>query len=84
MNSLTDVEQYIKNNHLNILVKPNSPKTEILKWDSERNALRVNIHAKPEDNEANIEVVKFFSKLLKKKVVIKSGVRSKEKLLLIE
>ena len=79
-----DVEPYIKNNHLKILVKPNSPKTEILKWDSERSALRVTIHAKPEDNEANIEVVKFFSKLLKKKVVIKSGMRSREKLLLIE
>lgn len=75
---------YIKNSHLQILVKPNSPKTEIVKWDSERSALRVNIHAKPEDNEANIEVVKFFSKLLKKKVIIKSGLRNKEKLLLIK
>ena len=80
----SNITQYIKNSHLKILVKPNSPKTDILKWDSERNALRVNIHAKPEDNEANIEVAKFFSKLLKKKVVIKSGMRSREKLLLIE
>jgi uncharacterized protein (TIGR00251 family) len=84
MINLIDIKQYIKNDHLKILVKPNSPKTEILKWDSERNVLRVNIHAKPEDNEANIEIVKFFSKLLKKKVVIKSGLRSREKLLLIE
>jgi uncharacterized protein (TIGR00251 family) len=81
---LSDVKKYIINNHLKILVKPNSVKTEILKWDDEKKALRVNVHAKPEDNEANIEVVKFFSKLLKKKVVIKSGLRSREKLLLIE
>lgn len=80
----SDITQYINNNHLKILVKPNSPKTEILKWDTERSALRINIHAKPEDNEANTEVIKFFSKLLKKKVVIKSGMRSREKLLFIE
>ncbi len=79
-----DVSRYIHNNHLSIIVKPNSPKTEIIRWDDEKNALRVNVHAKPEDNEANVEVVKFFSKLLKKKVSIKSGTRSREKLLKIE
>jgi uncharacterized protein (TIGR00251 family) len=79
-----DIQQYIKNSYLKILVKPNSPKTEIIRWNEDKKALRVNVHAKPEDNEANIEVVKFFSKLLKKKVVIKSGLRSKEKLLKIE
>jgi uncharacterized protein (TIGR00251 family) len=78
------INQYINNNYLKILVKPNSPKTEIIGWDENKNALRVNIHAKPEDNEANTEVIKFFSKLLKKKVSIKSGTRSREKLLFIE
>jgi uncharacterized protein (TIGR00251 family) len=80
---IMNIQLYIKNNHLKILVRPNSPKTEIIGWDDSHEALRVNIHAKPEDNEANIEVVKLFSKLLKKKVVIKSGLRSKEKLLQI-
>jgi uncharacterized protein (TIGR00251 family) len=80
---LNDVEIYIKNSYLKILVRPSSPKTEIIGWDPERKALRVNVHAKPEDNEANIEIVKFFSKLIKKKVVIKSGLRSKEKILRI-
>jgi uncharacterized protein (TIGR00251 family) len=80
---MDDIQKYINNAHLKILVKPNSPKTEVVKYDAERKALRVNIHAKPEDNEANIEVIKFFSKLLKKKVTIKSGIRSREKLLLI-
>ena len=78
------MERYIKNNRLKILVRPNSPKTEIIGWDSEKEALRVSVHAKPEDNAANIEVVKFFSKLLKKRVIIKSGLRSREKLLYIE
>jgi len=79
-----EIHSHISNNHLAIIVKPNSPKTEIIAWDESRNALRVNVHAKPTDNEANTEVIKFFSKLLKKKVSIKSGTRSKEKLLLIE
>ncbi|MGV8172226.1 MAG: DUF167 domain-containing protein [Candidatus Woesearchaeota archaeon] len=78
-----DIQQYIKNSYLKILVRPNSPKTEIIGWDESRSALRVNIHTKPEDNEANMEVIKFFSKLLKKKVIIKSGLRSKEKILQI-
>lgn len=74
-------ETYIKNGHLKIIVKPNSRENEILSYDSDRNALRVSIAAPAEDNKANIEVIKFFSKLLKKKVRIKSGLRSKEKLL---
>ena len=80
---MLDISKYIFNNHLMIRAKPNSPKTEIIAWDDEKKLLRVNVHAKPENNEANIEIVKYFSKLLKKKVVIKSGLRSKEKLLQI-
>lgn len=78
-----EFQKYINNNYLKILVKTNSPKTEITSWDEAKCVLKVNVHAKPENNEANIEVVKYFSKLLKKKVIIKSGTRSKEKLLFI-
>ena len=79
-----NIDQYIKNDHLKILVKPNSPKTEIVEYDVAKLALKVNVHARPEDNAANIEIIKFFTKLLKKKVRIKSGLKSKEKILLIE
>ena len=75
------INSRINSGHLKILARPNSSKTMIVGWDELRSALRVNVHAKPEDNEANIEIVKFFSKLLKKKVVIKSGLRSREKIL---
>ena len=78
-----NIEEYIKDGKLRILVKPNSPKNEIIKWDSERNALRVNIKAAPEKGKANLEVIKFFSKLMKKRVRIISGLKSKEKLLKI-
>jgi len=83
VSGLIDVEKLINNSYLKILVKPNSSKTEIIGWDEERKLLRVNIHGKPVDNDANKEVIKFFSKLLKKKVSIKSGLKNKEKLLYI-
>lgn len=64
-----------------ILVKPNSNKDEILGFDEARSAWRVSISAPAEDNKANIAVIKFFSKLTKKKVRIVSGLTSKEKIL---
>ncbi len=69
---------------ITIIAKPNSPKTEILGFDEERQAYRMNVHAKPEAGKANIEVVKFFSKLTKKRVRIVSGLTSKEKVLVFE
>ena len=84
LSNKVNISKYLSNNHLAILVKPNSKITEIVGWDVEKKALKVNIHAKPEDNEANIEVIKFFSKLLKKKVTIKTGLKNRNKVLFIE
>ncbi len=72
-----------KDKVLRIIVKPNSPKSEITAVDEARNALRVSIKAPPDKGKANKEVIKFFSKLLKKKVEIVSGLKSKEKMLRI-
>jgi uncharacterized protein (TIGR00251 family) len=66
---------------ITIRAKPNSPKTEIVTYDDEKKAYKVNVHAPPEGGKANIEIVKFFSKLTKKKVRIVSGLTSKEKVL---
>ncbi len=63
-----------------ILVKPNSKKTEVLGWDEERKAFRVAVAAPAEDNKANIALVKFLSKLSKKRVRIVSGLSSREKI----
>ena len=65
------IQDYIKNNRLKILVKPNSPKNEIKAWDKEKQALRVNIKAPPTQNKANKEIIKFFTKLLKQKMPLK-------------
>ncbi len=76
-----NILEYIKDGKLKILVKPKSSETKILGYDESRKSLKVTIAAPPEDNKANKEVIKFFSKLLKKPVRIKSGLKSKEKLL---
>ena len=78
-----NIEKYIQNNSLKIIVKPNAKKNEILGYDESRKAVKVAIAAQAEKGKANLEVVKFFSKLLKKPVKIKSGLTSKEKLLKI-
>jgi len=44
---------------------------------------RVDVAAPPEDNKANREIIKFFSKLTKKKVTILTGLTSKKKVLRI-
>lgn len=70
----------IKSRKFKIIVKPNSRENKIEGFDKDRNAYRISIKSKPEDNKANIEVIKFLSKLLKKKVKIASGFKSKEKI----
>jgi len=67
-----------------ILVKPNSKKDELLGFDEKTQAWKVAIAAPPEDNKANIAVIKFFTRLTKKKVTIVTGLTSKQKLLLIQ
>jgi len=76
-----DLENYISNSTLKIIVRPNAHSNEITGFDEEKKAVRVNIKAPADKNKANIEVIKFFSKLLKKKVRIKTGLKSKEKIL---
>ena len=78
-----DVEKYISNSFLKIIVKTNSNKTEITGYDEARQAVKVNVHAPPVEGKANLEIIKYFSKLLKRKVEIKSGKTGKEKLLKI-
>lgn len=63
-----------------IIVKPNSDSNEILGYDSLKQAYKINIKAPADKNKANKEIIKFLSRLIGKKVRIKSGLRSKEKL----
>lgn len=78
---MNDIENYIENGKLRIHAKPNSSKTEITGYDEARKAVKISIAAAPDKDKANKELVKFVSKLLKKKVKISSGLRSREKIL---
>ena len=60
-----------------------SSKNKIVKFDSERNAYIVEIKAPAYNNKANIELVKFLSRELKKDVKIIKGFKNREKLLRI-
>ncbi len=64
-----------------IFVKPNSNKNELIGFNKEKNAYAVRVKTKAEKGKANIELIKFFSKLLKKKVEIVKGLKSREKVL---
>ena len=66
-----------------IFVKPDAKKDELIGWDDEKQAWRVNIAAPARDNKANVAVIKFFSRLAKKRVFFVSGLRSSEKILFI-
>lgn len=71
----------IQGSKFKIIAMPNSKENKIEGFDKERNAYRVRVKARPEGNKANIEIVKFLSKLLKKKVKISSGLNSREKII---
>lgn len=78
-----NLADYVVNDKLNVVVKPNSKKTVIIGYDESKKAVKIAIAAPAEDNKANIELIKFVSKLLKRKVKIKTGLTSREKLLAI-
>ncbi len=79
-----NISNLIRNNRLKIIVKPNSRENKIALWDNSRQALKVEISAPADKNKANVEVIKFFSKLTRKKTRIISGPASKEKILKFE
>lgn len=66
---------------ITVKVKPNAPKTKIISQGE--NELTLAIAAPPEQNKANIELIKFLSKHFKAKVEILRGLSSKTKLIRI-
>ena len=66
---------------VNFIVKPNSTKNEIVGYDESKDAYRINIKAKAEGGKANLELIKFLTKLSGKNVRILKGKSSKLKVL---
>jgi uncharacterized protein (TIGR00251 family) len=75
-----DINTHINNNFLKLKVIPNSSKTELIE---ENNLLKLYLKAVPDKNKANLELIKFFKKNYNLKVEIKSGMKSREKVLRI-
>lgn len=79
-----NLEQYIINNKFHVFIKPKARATEILGYNKEKQAMIIAVKAVPEKGEANKELVKFLTKLLRRKVIIKSGLTSRSKVMQIE
>jgi len=76
-----EITNYIKNNKLKIILKPNSNEDEITGYNREKNALIVGVGAPAVENKANIALIKLIKKKTKKRVMIIKGLKSKEKIL---
>ena len=81
MKSSDKLSECIKSGKIPIIAKPNSRKTELKEFDEDRAAFRVDVAAPPENNKANIELVKYFSKLTGKRATILSGKTGKHKII---
>ena len=73
------IQQHTKESTLKIIVKPNAPKTEVICWDDNKQALRIAVSAPPDKNKANLELLKFLKKQTNQKCEIIMGAKSREK-----
>ena len=76
-----NLDNHIHNNQLKIKVVPNSKKLQLIE---ENNQLKLYLRSVPEKGKANNELIKFFKKQFNLNVKIKSGLKSREKILRIE
>ena len=82
-NIMFDLVDKKKKKMLKVLVKPNSKETKITAYDNKQDIFHINVKAAPENNRANLALMKFISKIIKRKVEIISGATSKIKLIKI-
>ncbi len=78
------IKEHIKKGILSIIVKPNAPKTEIITWDENKQALRIAVAAVPDKDKANTELLKFLKKLTGNRCKIIIGTKSREKTIRFE
>jgi uncharacterized protein (TIGR00251 family) len=76
---MTDISSYTNNNVLKVIVKPNAPKTEVLSFDNNKQALRIAVAAVPDKDKANTELLKFLKRQTGRKAEIITGVKNREK-----
>ena len=64
---------------INLTVRTNAPETKITKQEGDQ--WRMDVHALPEDNKANLEIIKFLTKKYKADITILRGHTSKKKII---
>ena len=74
----------INENVFTVIVKPNSERNEILRYDEEKKAYIIRIKAAATEGKANKELVKFLTKELKKKITILHGLTTHQKMIAAE
>jgi len=67
---------------IKIKVKPNSAEQEIKKINDENYEVKLKSSAK--DNKANIELIKLLKKYFKSRIKIKSGLKSRNKIVEVQ
>ncbi|PIN76867.1 YggU family protein [Candidatus Woesearchaeota archaeon CG10_big_fil_rev_8_21_14_0_10_36_11] len=73
-----EISQHIHNELLRVHVIPNASRNHVIE---EHTQLKVYIKAVPDKNKANSELVRFFKKEFGLRVTIKSGLKSRDKVL---
>ncbi|HSU72556.1 MAG TPA: DUF167 domain-containing protein [Candidatus Binatia bacterium] len=76
-----DLTHFVRNGKLSVHVKPNSSETRVTGFDKER--VLIDVAAPPEDNKANLELLKFVKRQLGRPVLLKSGATSRDKVLVL-
>lgn len=77
---MVDLSKNIKDNLIRIKVIPNSSRTHLIIED---NKVKVYLKSVPDKNKANQELIKYLKKEYGLKAEIKSGLRSRDKVLKI-
>ncbi len=78
---MTDLREHIRDGILRVLAKPNARTTEVLGHDAARDAVRIAVAEAPENGKANLALLKFVGKALKKPVALVSGATAKLKVI---
>ncbi|HLC51806.1 MAG TPA: DUF167 domain-containing protein [Candidatus Nanoarchaeia archaeon] len=73
-----NIEKHTINNKIALKVIPNSSK---LKLVEDNQQLKLYLTAPSEDNKANLQLIKFFKKEFNLKVMIVSGLKSRNKII---
>lgn len=71
-----DINKYVKRGLMAVKVIPHAQQPKIIE---ENGHLKIYLTSLPDRNKANLELIRFFKKEFKLKVRIKSGMKSREK-----